>query len=231
MKFLIKLVVLVIIVYFGYQYFLKDKISLFGPKDLGVKYTQADYQSTHDKFGTMVEKNSSSSASIKDSLVYSGKKDVKISLNSSEITAYLNAETWKYAPLSNLQVKINNDGTAQASGILNLVNLIPYLSLSVSTDEVQKAIDQFHISGNPPFYAQGTVSVINNQVTFNINKLSVSQIPIPANYINENISAVNKFASDRLNSIPNLSVRSLSLTSGQVNLDATVPEKVIKLEK
>ena len=82
MKFLIKLAILVIVVYFGYQYFLKDKISLFGPKDLGVKYTPADYQSSHQKFSVQVEKNSSTSASIKESLVYTGKKDIKISLNS-----------------------------------------------------------------------------------------------------------------------------------------------------
>jgi hypothetical protein len=200
------------------------------PRDLGVKYTPADYTQTHQEIGTEVVA-ATSSPSVKDSLQFSGQKEIKISLNSSEITAYLNADKYIYTPASDLQVKINSDGTGEISGLLNLKNFITYISLTTPTEDVQKAIDKFHISANPPFYAKGTVTVTNNQVNFNLSQLEIGRISVPQNYVSENLGALNDYATKKLNSIPNLQVRSLTLSSGQANLDATVPGKVIKVEK
>jgi hypothetical protein len=224
--FLLALILVVVAVpLFFYKYFLSGS-----PRDLGVKYTQADYTQTHEKIGTEVVV-ATSPVSIKDSLQFSGKKESKISINSSEVTAYLNADKYVYTPLSKVQIKINADGTGEASGILNIKNFITFVSLTTPTEDVQKAIDKFKISANPPFYAKGTLVVTNNQVQFNISELEVGRIPVPQNYVSENQGALNDFATKRLNSIPNLQVRSLTLTDGKVNLDATVPEKVIKQEK
>jgi len=224
--FIFALIVIVIVVpLLLFKYFTSG-----GPRDLGVKYSSADYTQTHQKIGTEVIPLTSAS-SVKDSLQFSGQKESKVSLNSSEITAYFNADKYVYTPLSQVQIKINPDGTGEASGILNIKNFISYVSLTTSTQDVQKAIDKFHINANPPFYAKGTVTVTNNQVNLNIQQLEVGRIPVPQNYVVENISAVNNYASNKLNSIPNLRVRSLTITDGQVNLDATVPERVLKLEK
>lgn len=224
--FIFAIIVIVIIVPLALFMF----ITSGGPRDLGVKYTQADYTQTHQKIGTEVV-TASTSASVKDSLQFSGKKESKVSLNSSEITAYLNADKYVYAPITNVQIKINPDGTGEASGILNIKNFITYVSLTTPTEDVQKAIDKFHINANPPFYAKGTLVVTNNQVNFNIQHLEVGRIPVPQNYVTENQGALNDYATKKLNSIPNLQVRSLTLTDGKANLDATVPEKVVKLEK
>ena len=201
------------------------------PKDLGIKYTPADYQATHQKFGVEVGKLETAPASPKDSIQYSGSKEAKLNLNSVEITSYLNASKWVYAPASNVQVKINADGTGEISGTLNINNVLTYVSLITPIDEVQKAIDKFHVPATPPFYAKGTVSVTDNKVNFNVQSLEVAKIPVPQNYVTENTSALNNFATDKLNSIPNLKVRSLTLANGQVNMDATVPAKVLKQEK
>lgn len=224
-KIIIFLILVLGLGYFGFKY-----LTSGAPRDLGVKYTPVDYTQTHEKIGTEVVA-ASSSASVKDSLQFSGKKESKVSLNSSEVTAYLNADKYVYAPLTNVQIKINSDGTGEASGILNLKNFITYVSLTTPTEDVQKAIDKFHINANPPFYAKGTLSVTNNQVNFNISQLEVGRIPVPQNYVTENLGALNDYATKKLNSIPNLQVRSLTLTDGKANLDATVPEKVLKLEK
>ncbi len=207
------------------------KFFLMGsPRDLGVKYTQADYTKTHQEIGTEVIPISATTT-IKDTLQFSGKKESKVSLNSSEVTAYLNADKYVYAPLSNVQIKINPDGTGEASGILNIKNFITYVSLTTPTADVQKAIEKFHINANPTFYAKGTLVVTNNQVNFNIFSLEIGRILVPQKYVGENIGALNDYATKKLNSIPNLQVRSLTLTDSKVNLDATVPEKVMKVEK
>jgi hypothetical protein len=164
-------------------------------------------------------------------LQYSGQKESKVDLNSSEVTAYLNASKWVYAPASKVQVKINPDGTGEISGLLNIRNLIAYVSLTTPNSDIQKAIDQYHIPNTTTFYAAGTVDVINNKVNLNIKSLEIARIPVPAKYLGENLTAVNNYATDRLNSIPNLMVRNLTLSNSQVHLDATVPAKVAKLEK
>lgn len=201
------------------------------PRDLGVRYTPADYQVTHQKFGVDVGKLESAPSSPKDSIQYSGSKEAKLNLNSTEVTSYLNASKWTYAPASNVQVKINSDGSGEISGLVNVRNLLTYVSLVTPNDDVQKALDEYHIPANPPFYAKGTVSVINNKVNFSIQSLEIAKIPVPQQYVSENIGALNSFASDKLNSIPNLKVRSLNLDGGKVNMDATVPAKVLKQEK
>lgn len=200
------------------------------PKDLGIKYSPEDYTQGYQKVGTEVIP-ATGSVSVKDSLQFSGKKETNISLTSSEITGYLNGDKYIYAPISNIQVKINPDGTGEVSGILNLKNFITYVSLTTPTEDVQKAIDKYHISANPPFYAKGTLVVTNNQVNFNFTSLEIGRIPVPQNYVSENIGALNDYATKKLNSIPNLQVRSLTLSDSQAHLDATVPEKVIKAEK
>ncbi len=230
MKNIVKIITVTLVLAVFLSFIVYKYIFSGTPRDLGIRYTENDYSQTHEKFGVAVSKMSSS-ASVKESLVYTGKKDIKINLNGIEITSYLNAENWVYAPISNLQVKINTDNTGEISGILNLSNLLPYVSLTTSTEEVDKAIKDFKISGNPPFYASGTVNVTNNVVNLNFNSLEIGRIPVPIKYIKENNADINRFASDRINAVPNLQVRSLNISGGMVNLDASVPEKVTKLVK
>ena len=232
MKILIKIILFLILVIIVTPILLSKYFFSGKPRDLGVTYTQADYTQSHDKIETQVTSVPlSESVSAADTLQFSGRKDVDISLNSSEITAYINSDKYIYAPLSQVQIKINPDGTGEASGIINLKNFLTYISLTTPVNEVQKAIDKFHISSNPPFYAQGTLRVIDNQVSFDIQKLEVGHILVPQGSVSENLGALNDYASKRLNSIPNLQVRSLTLSNSQVNLDATVPEIVKKVEK
>ena len=61
------------------------------PRDLGITYTPADYSASHQKIGTEVVPLNSP-VSIQKSLQFSGQKESKVALNSSEITAYLNRQ-------------------------------------------------------------------------------------------------------------------------------------------
>lgn len=232
MKFITGFIFAIIIIVVAVPFFLFKYFSSGSPKDLGVKYSPEDYTKSNQLMSIDVASISEPvSDSIKDSIQFSGKKDINISLTSSEATAYSRADKWKYAPISNLQIKFNSDGTGEVSGTLNLANILPFISMTTPIAEVQKAIDKFHISGNPPFYTKGTVEVVNNNTTFNIQSLEVGHIPVPQKYVGENTGALNKFVTERLNSIPNLQVRSLTLSDGKVNIDASVPEKTLKIEK
>lgn len=240
MKLLLKVFLVILIIaillplliaaYFGFIPWLSPVFGSNQPRDLGVTYTEQNYTNTHNNFGVEVTAINSA-PDVKNSLVYTGKHDVNLALSSADITGYVAAETWKYAPISKIQVKINADGTGEASGILNLDNILPFISMTTPVDEVQKAIDKFQITSNPPFYAKGKVSVVNNKASFIVQSLEIGRIPVPNHYIAENTTALNDFVTDRLNYVPNLQIRKLELVDGKVIFDGTVPDKVTKLVK
>ncbi len=227
MKTIIRIVVALIIIMaipvLAFVYLTTGK-----PRDLGIKYTDQDVI-------TATTKNGVPSAAIvvtpgQEPLRYEGKQEIKTSFTSSEITAINNSNKYVYKPFSNVQLKINSDGTGEASGTLDVNKLLSLISFSYSTDEIKKAISDYHIGLNPPFYLKGQVSVINNHVTLSPQTIEVGRIKIPQSIVSQNIGYIVSFADSRLNSIPNLQIRSLDLNGGTVNLDATYPQKEYSLQ-
>jgi len=219
MKFIISILFVVGLSYLGLRYFTSGS-----PRDLGVKYTQADQATAYTNNGVQSVAITPSQDNP-DGIKYEGQKEIKTSFTSAEITALNNSVIWVNYPISNVQIKINPDGTGEASGVLNISKILSWISFSHSVDQIKAKVEEYHIGFNPPFYLKGKVSVANNKVTLNPEIIEVGKITIPQNLVNENITPVTNFVEDRLNAIPNLQIRSLNLDGGQVNLDATYPEK------
>jgi len=223
--FLVLVIVVVIIPVFIYKYFFSG-----APRDLGVKFTEADR-------ATAYANNGVASAAITGSqdnpsgIKYEGKKEVKTSFTSAEISALNNSVSWVNYPISNIQIKINPDGTGEASGILDVRKILSWVSFTHSVGEIESKVKEYNIGFNPPFYLKGNVTVANNKVTLVPQTIEVGRITIPKNIVSENIAPIEKFAQDRLNAIPNLQIRSLNLDGGKVNLDATVPETEYTVQK
>ena len=234
MKTFIKVFLLVILLlisvpilvagYFGFVPGLSGLMGSNKPRDLGVTFTEADRRVAYDNNGVDSVALTSAS-SVSDSIRYEGQKDVTTTFSSAEISALINSVTWKYMPVSRVQIKINPDGIGEASGILHLDKLLPYISLTASIDQVKAALDKYHISANPAFYLKGGVTIINNQVTFNPQIIEVGRMTIPQSLVTPNIPAATSFAESRIKSVPNLNIKSLTLTSGKINFSATVPAK------
>ena len=229
-KFLLVCIVLLVFIplaaatYFGFVPILSPIFGFNNPKDLGVKYTEADRLTAY--IGNGVESiKLPSSTTIKDSLRYEGKKEVKTSFTSAEITALINSVSWKYMPIYNVQIKINQDGTGQVSGILNTARIIPYISLTVSPDTIKAEIEKNHFATNPTFYLKGKANVIDNKVSLDPQEIKIGQLPIPQALVASNIPLITTFIEDRLKSVPNLLIKSFNLDGGKINCSATVPAK------
>ena len=200
------------------------------PRDLGVKYSEADRIAAYTNNGVISE-SITPSAENKSGITYEGKKDVKTSFTSAEITALNNSVKWINYPVSSLQIKINSDGTGEASGTLDVRKILSWVSFTHSVDQIESKIQEYNIGFTPSFYLKGGVKVINNKVSLTPQTIEVGRVTIPKNIVSENIPAVEKFVEDRISSVPNLKVNSLNLDGGKVNFDATVPEKELTVQK
>jgi len=229
---LIVLVLLVVtpILILGYLGFIPKLSSIMGtdkPRNLGVNYTSSDLTSVVQKNGVQLSEMASPSAIARESIQYFGSKSVSVSVSSEEITALSNNPTWKYYPVSDVQIKINNDGTGEASGVLILNRLAGYLgAVGISPDAAQAAADYLKIKGSTPFYFKGKVSVTDNIISLDTQKVEIGRMPIPDNLVKENQHYLVELAKVRIESVPGLSVKSFNLNNGKLNFEGTLPEKI-----
>jgi len=90
---------------------------MFKPKDLGVSYTEADYQSAVTKLGIVVEDKAPNLPVEQTKMVYSGKKKVNLKLTSAEVSAAISmhhrSPRWA---LSDVQILLGDNNQFQMSG-------------------------------------------------------------------------------------------------------------------
>ncbi|MFZ2152447.1 MAG: hypothetical protein WAV41_00115 [Microgenomates group bacterium] len=219
-KILLVLVILFVVFPFAaYKYFFSS-----GPRDLGVTFTESDRAAAYAANGVESIAITSSPDNPR-GIKYEGQKDIQVSFTSEQITALNNSVKWVNYPVSHVQIKINPDGTGEASGILDIRKILSWVSFTHPVKEIEAKVDEYHIGLNPAFYLKGRVTVTDNRVSLTPQTIEVGRITIPQNIVAENISPVEKFVDARLSAVPNLKIRSLNLDGGKVNLDATVPEK------
>jgi hypothetical protein len=225
--FLIVIFLVVPVLLLGYLGFIPGLSEVFGsnkPRDLGIKYTEADRLNAYTK--NAVESLSlPTTASAAASIKYEGKKNLNVSFTQEELTALNNSVTWKYYPISNLQIKISPNGIGEVSGLLHIKKILPYISLTHSTKEVEEVMSKYSISFDTPFYLKGSVKVVDNQVSLVGQQVQIGRLTIPQNLVTENIPALEDFAEKRITTVPNLSIKSFNLDGGKANFIGTVPEK------
>jgi len=230
MKTLLKIIVVLIILlvsipFIAYKYFLSS-----GPRDLGVTFTDSDRQLAYTNNGVESVAITPSADNTK-GIKYEGQKEVKTSFTSAEITALNNSVKWVNYPVSKVQIKINPDGTGEASGVLDVRKILSWISFTHSVKEVEAKVSEYKIGFSPSFYLKGGVAVADNKVSLRPQVIEVGRITIPQNIVAENIGIVEKFVNDRLNSIPNLKIKSLNLDGSKVNLDAIYPQKEYSVQQ
>ncbi|NTV23020.1 MAG: hypothetical protein HGA85_01420 [Nanoarchaeota archaeon] len=216
-KLIIGIVVILIIGYLALT--LMGFTGLSRPKDLGVRYTDADLASLQAKAPYRTEY-----AEGDKTLVYSGKMEVKDSFTSEEITARLNSNQWKYNTMTDTQVRINPDGTAEISGKIKKAfvdETLDAFKVNIDKDILDKAT---MLPADPVYYAKGKVTIIDNKISGDVEELKIGSFDIPKDQIPKGriISVFEKALAD----VPNLDIRKMEFVDGKMNLDATSPQVV-----
>ena len=142
------------------------------PQDLGVKYTKADLISVNNKLGI----NYGSLPASKDpisSMKINGEKTINQQITQSELTALLNQPStqWKNWPVSNVQMKINADGTIEMTGKIIAKRFEDYSIATHMPDKYKSLIaDKANLVPiNPSFYYKGDYEIkdgkLNGEMT------------------------------------------------------------------
>jgi hypothetical protein len=227
------LIILAVVLVGGYFGFIPGVSNLFGmgsPRDLGVRYTQADYQTGHAKTGSVIT-DLPSDASPQQSIKYSGSHPVNITFTQAEFNALINNHPWKYYPFKDCQLKINADGTTEFSAVLLTDRLSGYAKSTGSSSLSMKIIDDYlsKVPGNPIIYAKGRASVVNGQiVNSDISEFQVGRISISADQLQKNKSSSTSTAQVQMKTIPGFSVKNFSMVNGQIKFEGTLPDSVAR---
>lgn len=230
-KLFLVVLLLLIAVGFGLAYtgLIPGLSSLIGsdkPKNLGITYSSDMPKTLEASYGPEISAMDNADSPV-GSINFSGSKPVNYALTSEEISALLNFHFWKYYPLTNIQIKINPDGTVESSGIINVqMGLSAIESYGFTTTDVRKAMNDYHIPAiSLPFYAKFRGGIENNKITLSIDSFEAGKIPVPAAVISANTGRVVA-ALEALETKPaGFYIRKMSFAGGKVLFDGTVPEK------
>jgi len=196
-------------------------------KDLGITYNEGDVKKLSEKSGI----TSTTLLPTSEIPTYSGSKELEISLNSKDLTAWARDKGWKNYPVKNAQIKINNNGSVEASAIIVTDKLAKWISSTGGNAKIVETIkSKLPVKlSELPVYAKGTAQVTNNEVTINFDKVSVANIPVPGNLLSDNKDYIESFIEERMKYVSGLYVESLKFESGEMQFKGTVP-KIEKFE-
>ena len=151
------------------------------PRDLGVAYTEADFRSARGKT-KLVYDTLPPTTPASQSIQRFGSRPAVFSLSSREASSLMNNRPWKYWPYDNVQIKFNENGSAEVSGIILKDRISGYASAIGAPPEAMLIAEKIlnSLPANPVFYLNMKVSVENNTVkTFEPIYFEIGRFPVP----------------------------------------------------
>lgn len=167
--------------YLGFIPWLSSKMGTGKPRDLGVELTVENAYA-----GAETMQIPTTPSDLKDVIKNPDKyKRFNATQTSDQASSMIligqdGIPSW---PLSLVQIRFNGDGTAEASGILNSGQAVPFmLSAGVSESDAGRVMDALKFAGQAPFYVKGTCSVTNNAVDLSLSEIQVGRLTVPASW-------------------------------------------------
>jgi len=198
------------------------------PKNLGVKYTKADLDNVNTKLG-ITYASLPSSNNPASSLMISGKKPLDSQLTENELTALLNqpSSQWKNYPISDVQFKINSDGSIEMTGKIIASRFDAYTKATNMPEKYTSLVaDKVNlVPVNPSFDYKGTYEIKNGKLQGDVTELKVGQLTVPKDWTDNNKDFITGFIEDRINSA-GMTVDSATFTDGKLDIQGSVPQTI-----
>jgi hypothetical protein len=200
------------------------------PRDLGVRYSNADYTAYKQKVGVQFKKYSDAPTNPynkNQKILLTKPKTVKnIDLTQEELTAAVNSIGWDWLPMQKIQVKLDN-GTIELSGKLDSSRLEKFRKYmndnNKNNSDINGAISWAkRFSNNAPFYIKATSSTDNNVVKFQLIQAQIGRMNIPLGRIDKSLKqqTSTKFYTD------NFKAKSAKIKSGKIEFTGTYPSVI-----
>ena len=148
---------------------------------------------------------------------------VKTSLTSDEASSMLALGDIPGFPLRMTQIKFGANGSAQVSGVINTEDLQKALQEGgASSETVDKVMGYVKNAKYLNFYADGNLSVKNNQISGHFNSAKIGNISIPGDMISSIEPGITSAVANGLKK-QGYNIRSLTISEGKVDLDMDRP--------
>lgn len=212
--------------YFGFVPGLSQIMGANNPKNLGIKYTRADWQSGRTKSQVKWATLPNDTPPGK-SLQYSGQVTVNSGFSNEEMTALMNDRPWRYYPVKNVQIKFNGDGSAELSGLFIKSRAIGFLEVFGVPKEAIDYIDKTLsvLPADIPFYVKGKASLVNNKVAdAQLYDLQVGRIPAPVQQVNQYKGEIISLIENYIAGVSGFYAKDAHFEEGKLKFDGTLAE-------
>ncbi len=208
----------------GYLGFIPGVSALFGsnhPVDLGTPYTEANRLSANQKF----EQTFVSPSNGADPLALLQAADTQTiddTFSAQEIAAHIE-ETH---PVSDVQVRFNDDGSFEASGRIDKSRITSFLHATgisnIDQAGVLATIDKY-LPGNPPFYLAGTGSVTDQKPSLELTAVKLGRLPLSPEPF---ASGLRTYATAVMDHVPHFDPAAITIENNQLHYVGTGPAVV-----
>lgn len=226
------IILTLVVGWLGFMPGLSDLMGANKPKDLGVRYTMADYDGYRQKTNASfldLDNAPSIQNNFGDKLIFDGFKSIEgLSLTQEEITATVNEIGWTWMPISNAQVKIS-DNTVEISGNLNLDYMNEFTDfiggIGYNKEDVGKAVSfAKKFSGKPPIYVKVEASVVDDNLSLKLIDINIGRLAAPLEIAEKVLSTGTANA---IKKIDKLEAKSATFESdGTLKFDGVYPSIV-----
>jgi hypothetical protein len=230
---LILVFIVVPIIVLGYLGFIPGLSSLMGAtkaRDLGVRYSEADYISYQTKTGGQFLDYANAPASAINpakKTIFADPKYMDVNLTQEEITATINLAGWSRMPITNAQVRFG-DGTVEISGNIKMDQISNFVSFIGGVGYNQSDIDKAlgwgkRLVGSPPIYVRANASVTNNVLSMQVEQVQIGRFNAPLDIASK---VLNTGTVNAMNGTYGFNAGSVSFSNGQLHFAGTSPTAV-----
>ena len=230
----------ILILLAGLIFYVLGSLFFFPPKDLGVRYTPADYASVVKKIGMQKDKAPTTGDIGDYKYVYSGSKNLDAMFTQEELTAWLNEGRPSYFALKNTQIRINKDNTVEVSGKVNfdtvkyiIAKNIPNVDWKKVPIPIPSKANVYVKSNDPGAIVSAAVSSADEGKTpyipgGSIISANIGLIPVPISVLsNNNLSIIISTIKTIIEKdLPGVRIDKLEVLDGKIHFVGQIPEKM-----
>jgi hypothetical protein len=177
------------------------------PKDLGVRYTEADYWSAVKKAKVQVKDVPAAESWGSTEMKYSGSQPIDATFSEAEVSALFNYSHAAGWPVKDMQVRFTGGSGVEVSGLVGL-------------------------GGREyPVFADADAAIAGRTLSGSLKSASLMGVSIPAQYYADGESYALGFINERLARVTGLDIKTAEVVGGGLHIVGTVPKSAERVPR